>query len=171
MKSSPTPPITTAANNRTPLQAAQLDGLVQNALRTSEIEGETLNVASVRSSVINQLGLDNAGYTAGYIKGTPQTDALARLLVEATTQTQVPLSLQTLCQWQAALFPEPPQLVDLRIGHLRGEASMQVVSGRLEVALAIINGSPPTACSMSRDRWVLASCMFTVRIDRSFGEI
>jgi hypothetical protein len=30
--------------------AAQLDALVQNALRTSEIEGEKLNLASVRSS-------------------------------------------------------------------------------------------------------------------------
>lgn len=110
------------------LQAAQLDALVQNALRTSEIEGETLNVASVRSSMINTLGLDNAGL----IKGTPKTDALAKLLVEATTQTQAPLCLQTLCQWQAALFPEPPQFVKLRIGQLRGDAPMQVVSGRMD---------------------------------------
>ena len=110
------------------LQVAQLDALVQNALRTSEIEGETLNVASVRSSMINTLGLDNAGL----IKGTPQTDALAKLLVEATTQAEAPISLQTLCQWQAALFPEAPQFVELRIGQLRGEAPMQVVSGRLD---------------------------------------
>ncbi len=116
------------------LQAAQLDALVQNALRTSEIEGETLNVASVRSSVINTLGLASAGLidSAGLIKGTPQTDALAKLLVEATTQTQAPLSLQTLCQWQAALFPEPSQFVELGIGQLRGDAPMQVVSGRLD---------------------------------------
>ena len=116
------------------LQAAQLDALVQNALRTSEIEGETLNVASVRSSMINTLGLDNAGLIdgAGLIKGTPQTDALAKLLVEATTQTHAPLSLQTLCQWQAELFPEPPQFVELRIGQLRGDAPMQVVSGQLD---------------------------------------
>jgi Fic family protein len=116
------------------LQAAQLDALVQNALRTSEIEGETLNVASVRSSVINTLGLASAGLidSAGLIKGTPQTDALAKLLVEATTQSQTPLSLQTLCQWQAALFPEPSQFVELGIGQLRGDAPMQVVSGRLD---------------------------------------
>jgi Fic family protein len=114
------------------LQAAQLDALVQNALHTSEIEGETLNVASVRSSVINQLGLDNAAYIVNDIKGTPQTDALAKLLVEATTQTQASLSLQILCLWQAALFPEPPRFVELRIGQLRGEAPMQVVSGRLD---------------------------------------
>ncbi len=114
------------------LQAAQLDALVQNALHTSEIEGETLNVASVRSSVINQLGLDNAAYIVNDIKGTPQTDALAKLLVEATTQTQASLSLQTLCLWQAALFSEPPRFVELRIGQLRGEAPMQVVSGRLD---------------------------------------
>lgn len=33
-------------------QAAQLDALVQTALRTSEIEGERLDAASVRSSVV-----------------------------------------------------------------------------------------------------------------------
>jgi hypothetical protein len=33
-----------------------LDALVQTALRTSEIEGETLNAGSVRSSVVRKLG-------------------------------------------------------------------------------------------------------------------
>lgn len=38
-------------------QAAHLDALVQTALRTSEIEGEKLDAASVRSSVVRHLGL------------------------------------------------------------------------------------------------------------------
>jgi len=132
------------------LQTAQLDALVQNALRTSEIEGETLNVASVRSSMINTLGLDNAGL----IKGTPQTDALAKLLVEATTQTETPLSLQTLCQWQAALFPEPSQFVELRVGQLRGEAPMQVVSGRLDRPSVHFEAPPRNTLESELQRFV-----------------
>ena len=138
------------------LQTAQLDALVQNALRTSEIEGETLNVASVRSSMINTLGLANAGFidSAGLIKGTPQTDALAKLLVEATTQTETPLSLQTLCQWQAALFPEPSPFVELRVGQLRGEAPMQVVSGRLDRPSVHFEAPPRNTLESELQRFV-----------------
>ncbi len=40
-----------------------IDTLVQTALRSSEIEGEVLNARSVRSSVVNKLGLQTAGFT------------------------------------------------------------------------------------------------------------
>ncbi len=40
---------------------AQMDALIQNAIRTSEIEGEHLDVESVRSSVARRLGLLRAG--------------------------------------------------------------------------------------------------------------
>ena len=43
-------------------QATHLDALVQTALRTSEIEGEKLDAASVRSSVVRHLGLEKAGF-------------------------------------------------------------------------------------------------------------
>ena len=36
----------------------EMDALIQNALRTSEIEGERLDVGSVRSSVACQWGLE-----------------------------------------------------------------------------------------------------------------
>ena len=119
-------------------QAAHLDALVQTALRTSEIEGEKLDAASVRSSVVRHLGLEQAGFVgrrAGFT-GTPQTEALVQLLIEATSNLQQPLSQNTLIQWQAALFPETPKLQTLRTpvlkGQLRGNAPMQVISGRLD---------------------------------------
>jgi len=65
-------------------QAAQLDALVQTALRTSEIEGEKLDASSVRSSVVRHLGLEQAGFVdkrAGFA-GTPQTEALVQLLID-----------------------------------------------------------------------------------------
>ena len=115
-------------------QQAQLDALVQSALRTSEIEGETLNVGSVRSSVVRKLGLERAGFVEGLkdAPATPQTEALVGLLLEATADTEQALSVELLCRWQSALLPEPPSLGNVRIGELRGDEPVKVVSGRID---------------------------------------
>lgn len=110
----------------------------KRALRTSEIEGEELDAASVRSSVVRQLGLEQAGFIDGGtgFTGTPQTEALVKVLIDATSNIEQPLSLNTLFQWQAALFPDALQQQTLHtpvlIGQLRGDAPMQVISGRLD---------------------------------------
>jgi Fic family protein len=103
---------------------AEMDALIQNALQTSEIEGEQLNVGSVRSSVAKHLGLEQAGLPSG----TRQTESLIAMLGNATRQLDAPINQQQLCQWQAALFPEPPIVRNIAIGELRREAPMQVVS-------------------------------------------
>ena len=117
-------------------QAAHMDALVQTALRTSEIEGEKLDAASVRSSVVRHLGLAQAGFVDKHavFTGTSQTEALVQLLFDATSNIHEPLSLSTLCQWQEALFPDTKELEILHTpvlkGQLRGNAPMQVISGR-----------------------------------------
>jgi Fic family protein len=108
---------------------AQMDALIQNAIRTSEIEGEKLNVESVRSSVARRLGLLRAGMVD---KATAQTNALVGLLLDATEHYDQPLTRERLCQWQAALFPQGPGLAGINVGALRGEDPMQVVSGRID---------------------------------------
>jgi Fic family protein len=119
-----------------------IDTLVQNALRTSEIEGEILNVASVRSSVVRHLGLERASFVEANDVGTPQTEALVNLLLDATIDYQQPLTKSTLCQWQSALFPEPPRYKNLVIGKLRGKAPMQVVSGRMDRPIVHFEAPP-----------------------------
>lgn len=108
---------------------AQMDALIQNAIRTSEIEGEQLNVGSVRSSVAKQLGLNQAGLPPT----TPQTDALVAMLLDATEHYSQPLSFERLCGWQAALFPHhETTLTPVIVGALRDDDPMQVVSGRVD---------------------------------------
>ncbi len=108
----------------------EMDALMQNAIRTSEIEGEHLDAASVRSSVARQLGLERAGLTD---RSTARSDALVSLLLEAVHRPGESLTLQRLCAWQAALFPDGPGMFsDIRVGALRGEQPMRVVSGRIE---------------------------------------
>lgn len=109
---------------------AEMDALIQNAIRTSEIEGEHLDVDSVRSSVARQLGLERAGMAN---RATDQTDALVALLLEATHEPDRKLTRKRLCQWQSMLFPAGPgPLSKVRVGELRGEQPMQVVSGRID---------------------------------------
>lgn len=105
------------------------DALIQNAIRTSEIEGEYLDVGSVRSSVARQLGLERAGMTG---RATQQSESLVTLLVEATHEPHKPLSVEQLCRWQSLLFPDGSGLFsNIKIGELRGQQAMQVVSGRV----------------------------------------
>ncbi len=104
----------------------EMDALIQNAIRSSEIEGESLDVASVRSSVARHLGVEQAGFAG---KPTAESEAMTRLLVTATRDWQHPVTLDTLCQWQAEIFP---QQQDFPVGTLRDEQPMHVMSGRLD---------------------------------------
>ncbi|WP_447527899.1 Fic family protein [Vreelandella sp. TE19] len=108
----------------------EMDALIQNAIRTSEIEGERLDVGSVRSSVARHLGLEQAGVTH---RTTPESEALIELLLQSTHQPDDPLSLKQLCHWQSLLFVQRPGLIsEVRVNELRGDHPMQVVSGRID---------------------------------------
>lgn len=112
------------------LQSIRMESLIEDALRTSEIEGELLDRHSVRSSVARQLGVDHAGVTG---RDARRAEGLVSLLLRATNELERDLVLETLCQWQTLLFVgDQPELRSVRVGRLRGEAPMQVVSGRLD---------------------------------------
>lgn len=106
----------------------ELDALLQNVITSSAIEGEQLNVGSVRSSLAKRLGL------ASDERVTPRSEGLAELMLDATQQFQAPLTAQRLMHWHGLLFPETGSLLAPRVqvGMLRGSEPMQVVSGRLD---------------------------------------
>ena len=83
---------------------------------------------------MRKLGLERAGFVEGLkdAPATPQTEALVGLLLEATADTEQALSVELLCRWQSALLPEPPSLGNVRIGELRGDEPVKVVSGRID---------------------------------------
>src|SRR5690606_6871043 len=114
--------------------------------------GEHLDVGSVRSSVARQLGLERAGVTG---RTTPESDALIELLLDATHQPEKPLSRQRLCRWQSLLFPiTPGSLIHIRIGDLRGEQPMQVVSGRLDRPKVHFETPPRDRLDAELDRFI-----------------
>ncbi|MGH8385025.1 MAG: Fic family protein [Pseudomonas sp.] len=110
---------------------SELDALLQNIVTSSAIEGEQLNVSSVRSSLARRLGLELADGE----KVSQRSEGLAQLMLDATQHFAEPLTLERLLDWHEWLFPD--QHTDLaarsiRVGALRGDEPMQVVSGRLD---------------------------------------
>lgn len=116
-----------AVGSDTEVQSS-LDAMLQNIVTSSAIEGEQLNVDSVRSSLARRLGLNEDGRT------TPRSEGLAELLIDATRECQSSLDLPRLLNWHRWLFPADEGLSarPLRISELRGDEPMQVVSGRLD---------------------------------------
>lgn len=102
--------------------------LVEDGVTTSAIEGERFDVDAVRSSVARHLGLPTAG-----LPSPPRAvDGLIDVLLDATQRYAQPLTLDRLHRWQAALFPTGQSgLHPIRVGTLRGDEPMQVVSGRV----------------------------------------
>lgn len=108
----------------------ELDTLLQNIITSSAIEGEQLNVSSVRSSLARRLGVT----AAGGAHTTPRSEGLAELMLDATQRYDAPLDMPRLLNWHASLFPQQDALHKhpIHVGSLRGEEPMQVVSGRID---------------------------------------
>src|SRR3990167_5281182 len=110
---------------------SELDALLRNIVTSSAIEGEQLNAESVRSSLARRLGLEAPGVT----RVSRRSEGLAELMLDATRNFAAPLDLTRLLQWHRLLFPEQDDgwlARRIRVGTLRGEEPMQVVSGRLD---------------------------------------
>jgi Fic family protein len=105
---------------------AQLEVLTREGVATSAIEGESLDARAVRSSLARRLGLP----TAGLPPAPRHVEGLVDVMLDATREPRRPLTLEKLCAWQAALFPTGRSgLHEIRVGELRGDAPMQIVSG------------------------------------------
>jgi Fic family protein len=111
-------------------EEASLRILTQDAVNTAEIEGESYNPRSVRSSIARKLGIEEAGA----VPSDRQIDGLVDVLVDATRNYQEPLTQKRMFGWQAALFPTGHSgLGKITVGDWRKDEKgpMQVVSGRV----------------------------------------
>ena len=103
--------------------------LAEEAMTTSEIEGEKLDRTSVRSSVARRIGLP----TAGLPDIRRKTDGLVQILIDATTNYSNHLDKKRIWAWQAALFPTGYSGIQkIQTGEWRSKpVPMQVVSGSM----------------------------------------
>lgn len=135
---------------------AALAGLMHDVLDSSAIEGERLDVEAVRSSLASRLGVD--------VGGAPRFDrgveGVVEMTLDATRNSQVPLSATRLQAWQAALFSTGRSgLSEIRVGAWRTDdhGPMQVVSGPIGRQKLHLRAPPASVLDAEIDaflRWV-----------------
>jgi len=105
---------------------AVLDFMIAEAIRSSAIEGETLDRDAVMSSIRNHLGLNPVPKPVD----SRLAEGAGQLMVEVRHHFRQPLSEETLFTWHRMLLGGT---TTLRVGAWReGGDPMQVVSGRID---------------------------------------
>jgi Fic family protein len=109
-------------------QAAVLQTLTADVLKTSEIEGERLDAEQVRSSIARRLGMD-----VGALKPVDRNvEGVVKMMLDATGRYAEPLTVDRLFGWHAALFPTGrSSMTKINTGAWRDDSNgpMQVASG------------------------------------------
>lgn len=107
---------------------AVLQTLTQDVVKSSEIEGEQLDIEQVRSSIARRLGMD----VGGLIPSDRDVEGVVEMMLDATQRYNEPLTKERLFAWHAALFPTGRSgLSKIIVGAWRDDAQgpMEVVSG------------------------------------------
>lgn len=98
--------------------------ICDEALKSSEIEGEFLNRDSLQSSIKRNFGLKSK-------KGTPAEEGIAQMMADLYQNFKEPLSKKNLCKWHEMLMNGRGDLQ--RVGSYRThKEAMQVVSGSID---------------------------------------
>jgi len=109
-------------------QEAVLKTLTEDVVKSSDIEGEKLDVNQVRSSVARRLGMDVGGLKAA----DRHVEGVVEMTLDATRKYDEPLTAERLRAWHASLFPTGRTgMRKIRVGAWRDDKTgpMQVVSG------------------------------------------
>ena len=106
-----------------------LDVMVEDVLRSSEIEGELLNADRVRSSIARHLGIASEGLP----EPDHYTEGVVQVMLDAVRNHDAALTHERLFNWHAALFPTGRSgMYPITVAAYRvGEEPMQVVSGAM----------------------------------------
>lgn len=109
-------------------EQTSMETLVLDVLKSSEIEGDLLNIDQVRSSLARRLGMDIGALTAS----DREVEGLVHILLDATQNYTELLSAERLFSWHIDLFPTGKSgFTDITVGRWRldNTGPMQVVSG------------------------------------------
>ncbi len=104
--------------------------LTADVLKSSEIEGEKLDAAQVRSSIARRLGIDIGALTPA----DRNVEGVVEMMLDATRHYDQPLTAERLFAWHASLFPTGRSGMNtIKTGAWRDDNTgpMQVVSGAI----------------------------------------
>jgi Fic family protein len=109
---------------------AILNTLTLDITKSSEIEGEFLDIVQVRSSIARKLGIN----FVEAIDSERHIDGIVEMMLDATQNYYKPLTKERLFGWHAALFPSGwSNLYKITVADWRKDTTgpMQVISGAL----------------------------------------
>ena len=109
---------------------AVLNTLTLEIVKSSEIEGEILDLEQVRSSVARRLGIE----LAGAIESERHIDGIVEMMLDATQRYDLPITKDRIFGWHSSLFPTGwSNLYKITVADWRKDTTgpMQVVSGAM----------------------------------------
>lgn len=127
---------------------ASLAALTEDVVKTSEIEGQHLDVGSVRSSIARRLGVD-IGALAPVDR---HVEGIVEMILDAGMHCEAPVTRERIFGWHAALFPTGwSGMTKIRVGTWRDDTQgpMQVVSG--PYGRSRIHFEAPPAASLDQE--------------------
>jgi Fic family protein len=121
--------------------------LSQEGEKSSRIEGEVLDRASLQSSIKKQFGWD------GSAKSRDKESGMAELLCSAYETFHLPLSHEMLWQWHAMLMKGSP-FITVRGAYRNHTEPMQIVSNRYGSSKVFFEAPPSEKVSCEMDRFI-----------------
>jgi Fic family protein len=129
-------------------EEAVLQTLTEDVVKSSAIEGETLDPEAVRSSIARRLGMD-----AGGLKPADRdVEGVVEMMLDATRNYDKPLTAARLFDWHASLFPTGRSAMRrIAVAAWRDDSDgpMQVVSG--PVGRARVHFEAPAAARLEEE--------------------
>jgi Fic family protein len=129
-------------------EEAVLQTLTEDVVKSSAIEGETLDPEAVRSSIARRLGMD-----AGGLKPADRNvEGVVEMMLDATRNYDQPLTAERLFDWHASLFPTSRSAMRrIAVAAWRDDSDgpMQVVSG--PVGRARVHFEAPAAARLEAE--------------------
>jgi Fic family protein len=109
---------------------AVLETLTLEVIKSSEIEGQILDLHQVRSSIARRLGIK----VSGLVPSDRNVDGVVDMMIDATQNFNKPITIDRLFGWHSALFPSGRSgMYRIIVGNWRDDSTgpMQVVSGAM----------------------------------------
>jgi Fic family protein len=126
----------------------RIDLLSEEAVRTSAIEGEVLDRASVQSSLRRQFGLSSDGGAS-----KPREQGVAEMMVDVYSTYAAPLTHDTLSRWHGMLLAHDRGLETIG-SYRRHTDAMQIVSGRIDRPTVHFEAPPSAQVPGEMNRFV-----------------
>jgi Fic family protein len=106
-------------------QEALLKALSLDAVKSSEIEGEKLDLTQVRSSIARRLNI----HLEKSVRSSRFVDGIVSMILDATQHYAQPLTQERLWQWQIDLLVHTPSMIKLGSWRDDVDGPMEVISG------------------------------------------